>query len=140
MQDFFDTRTVKFYDGEKAYSIDLSIANLENGEKVAYAKRFYGYDAELTKKYRQLKVGVKKRPHSIRSLYLITIYHRFLKMSTTNFLFPMKANRLPHSAHRLETLHLRIRKRILHLLQIMQQPQVKQLGIMMHLSLKIFLL
>ena len=112
-----------------------------NGVPLVYLTiKFYGFDADLTQKYRQLKVGVKKRPHSIRSLYLITIYHLFLKMSTTNFLFPTKANSLPHSAHRLETLHLHLRKRILRLLQIMQQPQVKQLGIMMHLSLKIFLL
>ena len=46
----FDTRVVKFYDGNKAYDIEFSIANLQNGEKVAYAKKFFGYDAELTKK------------------------------------------------------------------------------------------
>ena len=34
-----------------------SIANLMNGEKVAYAKKFFGYDVELTKKYRPLKRG-----------------------------------------------------------------------------------
>lgn len=46
----FDTRKVKFYDGSKAFNIEFSIGVLENGEKVAYAKKFYGYDAELTKK------------------------------------------------------------------------------------------
>ena len=46
----FDTRKVKFYDGSKAYNVEFSIGVLENGERVAYAKKFYGYDAELTKK------------------------------------------------------------------------------------------
>lgn len=46
----FDTRTVKFYDGSKAYTVDFSIATLESGKKIAYAKKFFGYDAELTKK------------------------------------------------------------------------------------------
>lgn len=46
----FDTRTVKFYDGNKAYNIEFSIATLQDGKKVAYAKKFFGYDAELTKK------------------------------------------------------------------------------------------
>ena len=46
----FDTRTVKFYDGKNAYTIEFSIGNLQNGEKIAYAKKFFGYDAELTKK------------------------------------------------------------------------------------------
>ena len=46
----FDTRTVKFFDGEKAYDIGFSIANMKNGEKVAYAKKFFGYDAAFTKK------------------------------------------------------------------------------------------
>ena len=46
----FDTRTVNFYDGNKAYTVDLSIATLDNGEKVAYAKKFFEFDEELTKK------------------------------------------------------------------------------------------
>ncbi len=46
----FDTRRVKFFDGEKAYDIEFSIAKLQNGKNVAYAKKYYGYDAELTKK------------------------------------------------------------------------------------------
>lgn len=45
----FDTRIVKFYDGSKAHNIEFSIANLMNREKVAYAKKFFGYDVELTK-------------------------------------------------------------------------------------------
>ena len=58
----FDTRIVKFYDGSKAYNIEFSIANLMNGKKVAYAKKFFGYDAELTKKYRPLKRGAGQIP------------------------------------------------------------------------------
>lgn len=58
----FDTRIVKFYDGSKAYNIEFSIANLMNGKKVAYAKKFFGYDAELTKKYRPLKQGARQIP------------------------------------------------------------------------------
>lgn len=46
----FDTRKVKFYDGSNAYNIEFSIATLQNGEKIAYAKKFFGYDEELTKK------------------------------------------------------------------------------------------
>ena len=58
----FDTRTVKFYDGSKVYDVELSIGILENGEKVAYAKKFFGYDEETTKKYRLLKRGVHQIP------------------------------------------------------------------------------
>jgi hypothetical protein len=46
----FDTRSVVFYDGERAYNIEFSIGILENGEKIAYAKKFFGYDPVLTKK------------------------------------------------------------------------------------------
>lgn len=46
----FDTRVVKFYDGTNAYEIKFSIATLKTGEKVAYAKKFFGYDDDLTKK------------------------------------------------------------------------------------------
>ena len=46
----FDTRRANFYDGNNAYVIDFSIGRLRNGEKIAYAKKFYGFDEELTKK------------------------------------------------------------------------------------------
>ena len=46
----FNTRRVKFYDGQRAYNVEFSIANMKNGEKIAYAKKFFGYDAALTKK------------------------------------------------------------------------------------------
>ena len=58
----FDTRTVKFYDGESAYDVGFSIATLENGEKIAYAKKYYGYDAELTQKIQAAEVRSQKSP------------------------------------------------------------------------------
>lgn len=58
----FDTRHVKFYDGKKAYDIEFSIAKLQNGEKVAYAKKYYGYDAELTKKIQAAEGRSEKSP------------------------------------------------------------------------------
>ena len=58
----FDTRTVKFYDGDKAYDIMFSIAKLENGEKVAYAKKFFGYDEVLTKKIQATEAGSEQSP------------------------------------------------------------------------------
>ena len=53
----FDTRTVKFFDGKKAYDIEFSIAKIKNGEKVAYAKKFFGYDAAFTKKIQAAKTA-----------------------------------------------------------------------------------
>lgn len=58
----FDTRTVKFYDGNKAYDIEFSIATLQNGEKVAYAKKFFGYDEVLTKKIQTDEARSNKSP------------------------------------------------------------------------------
>lgn len=63
----FDTRTVKFYDGEKAYDIEFSIAKLQNGKKVAYAKKFFGYDAELTKKIKTAESRSSQSPFNQRS-------------------------------------------------------------------------
>lgn len=58
----FDTRTVNFYDGGKAYNIEFSIATLQNGEKIAYAKKYFGYDADLTKKIQDAEVRSKQSP------------------------------------------------------------------------------
>ena len=58
----FDTRTVKFFDGDKAYDIEFSIATLQNGEKVAYAKKFFGYDEELTKKIQVTEARSEQSP------------------------------------------------------------------------------
>ena len=46
----FDTRVVNFYDGNNAYQIEFSIAILNDGKKVAYAKKFFGLDNNLTQK------------------------------------------------------------------------------------------
>ncbi len=68
-----DARMDEFY-------VEFSIATLDNGKKVAYAKKFAGYDADFTKKYRPLKVGVENL-HSIRSLYRRIVYHKTAQMS-----------------------------------------------------------
>ena len=65
----FDSRTVKFYDGNKAYNIQFNIGILQDGRKVAYAKKFFGYDEELTKKYRLPKPEVENLPR-ISNLFL----------------------------------------------------------------------
>lgn len=56
----FDTRTVKFYDGNSAYNIDFSIAILEDGTKVAYAKKYFEYNDELTKKIKNVETKSEK--------------------------------------------------------------------------------
>ena len=69
----FDTRTVKFYDGDRAYDIEFSIAALQNGEKVAYAKRFFGYDAELTKKIQTAEGRSEESPFNQQSVFDNTV-------------------------------------------------------------------
>ena len=64
----FDTRNVKFYDGKKAYDIQFAIANLQDGRKVAYAKKFFGYDAKLTKKIQTAEAGSEQSPENQRSV------------------------------------------------------------------------
>ena len=49
----FDTREAVIYDGEKAYKLTLSVAELNNGEKVAYAKKFLKQDKNLTQKIKK---------------------------------------------------------------------------------------
>lgn len=63
----FDARTVKFYDGNKAYDIEFSIATLQSGEKVAYAKKYFGYDENLTKKIQTAESRSEKSPFDQRS-------------------------------------------------------------------------
>ena len=58
----FDTRTVKFYDGDSAYDIEFSIATLQSGEKIAYAKKFFGYDEDLTKKIQATEARSEQSP------------------------------------------------------------------------------
>lgn len=58
----FEVRTVKFYDGKRAYTVDFSVGLRENGKKVAYAKNFVGYDAKLTKKIQDAEVRGEKSP------------------------------------------------------------------------------
>ena len=58
----FDERTVLLADNTGAYTLKLSIANLKNGKKVAYAKRSISYNKELYKK-------IKKTPQMGKSLH-----------------------------------------------------------------------
>ena len=69
----FDTRTVKFYDGDKAYDVEFSIANLQNGEKVAYAKKFFGYDADLTKKIQTAEARSNESPLNQQSVSTVNV-------------------------------------------------------------------
>ena len=53
---------VNFYDGQNAYRIQFNVGILEDGSKVAYAKKFFGFDEELTKKYMLPKPEVDNLP------------------------------------------------------------------------------
>ena len=87
----FDSRTVNFYDGKKAYIIQFNVGILQDGRKVAYAKKFFGYDETLTKKYRLPKPEVENLPR-ISSLFLSREYHKMAQMSSTPFPIPMASN------------------------------------------------
>ena len=56
----FDTRTVNFYDGENAYLIEFSIATLQSGEKIAYAKKSFEGSKELTQKIKAAEAKSEK--------------------------------------------------------------------------------
>ncbi len=49
----FDTREVNIYDGVKAYTLTLSIAELKNGEKIGYAKKFLRPNNSLTEEIKK---------------------------------------------------------------------------------------
>ena len=46
----FDTREVFLEDANKAYRLELTVATLKNGKKVAYAKKYLERDMKLEKK------------------------------------------------------------------------------------------
>lgn len=58
----FGTRSVKFYDGTNAYTVEFSIAKLQNGQKIAYAKKYFGLDERLTKKKQAAESRRKQSP------------------------------------------------------------------------------
>lgn len=64
----FDTRTVKFYDGNNAYDIDFSIAVLEDGSKVAYAKKYIEGNQNLTQKIKTVEARSEKSSLDQQSL------------------------------------------------------------------------
>lgn len=49
----FDTREARIYDGDQAYRLTLSIAELNNGDKIGYAKKFITPDEGLTRKIKK---------------------------------------------------------------------------------------
>ena len=55
----FDTRKVTFFDGETAYDITFSIAELEDGSKVAYAKKFLEPNEDVLKKIKKAETSSK---------------------------------------------------------------------------------
>jgi hypothetical protein len=64
----FDTRLVNFYDGNNAYQIEFSIAKLKDGNKVAYAKRQFDYDDNLTQKIKADETRSSKSPMNQKPL------------------------------------------------------------------------
>jgi len=49
----FDTRKISFYDGKNTYDLDFSIAKLNDGNYVAYAKRNLTLNKELLNKIKK---------------------------------------------------------------------------------------
>ena len=80
----FDTRTVNFYDGENAYVIDFSIAKLNNGDKIAYAKKYIKGDTQLTQKIKTVEARSKKSSLNQQSLYTNSIPTSNNNVNTNN--------------------------------------------------------
>lgn len=57
----FDTRKVSFYDGKNAYDLDFSIAQMQDGNYVAYAKRNLSANNELLNKIKKEAPTSKSR-------------------------------------------------------------------------------
>lgn len=67
----FDTREVYLFDGTGAYRLTLSIAELQSGEKVAYAKKNLTYDKQLTEKIKN-ELSSSSTSNNGRSSRMIT--------------------------------------------------------------------
>lgn len=80
----FDTRTVNFYDGENAYVIDFSIAKLNNGDKIAYAKKYIKGDTQLTQKIKTVEARSEKSSLNQQSLSTNSIPTSNEDVNTTN--------------------------------------------------------
>lgn len=61
----FNTREIMFYDGNKAYNLTLSVAVLQDGKKIAYAKKMLKVNNELLSKIKQ--EGMSSTPNKGRS-------------------------------------------------------------------------
>ena len=66
----FDNRTVRLADDGNSYRLDLTIANLEDGSKVAYAKKYIEPDPILRKKIEEMDRS--KSPNATSSTNSIT--------------------------------------------------------------------
>lgn len=80
----FDTRTVNFYDGENAYVIDFSIAKLNDGDKIAYAKKYIKGDDTLTQKIKTVETRSEKSSSNQQSLITNSIPTSNNNVNTTN--------------------------------------------------------
>lgn len=80
----FDTRSVNFYDGENAYVIDFSIAKLNNGDKIAYAKKYIKGDTQLTQKIKTVEARSEKSSLNQQSLSTNSIPTSNEDVNTTN--------------------------------------------------------
>ena len=59
--DSFDTRKVSFFDGKNAYDLDFSIAKMQDGNYVAYAKRNLSANDKLLNKIKKEAPTSKSR-------------------------------------------------------------------------------
>lgn len=65
----FDTREIRFVDDLGAYRLELTVAELSNGKKVAYAKRYVESDNELKEKIKATTTGPsRQKPPSNNSI------------------------------------------------------------------------
>lgn len=69
----FDKRSVYVYDGNKAYDLKLSIANLTDGSKIAYAKSFIEEaGADISAEIKKAETAWKSQPESTFDNYTTT--------------------------------------------------------------------
>lgn len=60
----FDTRHVVVADNQNAYNFDISIAVLDDGRKIGYAKKYLGTNADMWEKIKEAENGRKTSPNN----------------------------------------------------------------------------
>lgn len=70
----FDTDITTIFDGNKAYDIALAVANLEDGNKIAYAKRALFENPDIT----------KKMSHTVKQYGSATSFNNNISQTGTN--------------------------------------------------------